>query len=282
MMTNKIKNAGYASLLVAIPLFQSCSDDDETLTTDEPTEVTVLLKESEAFGNIITDSEGKSLYFFSKDTKDTSLCTEECLDTSSLFYTDSIIVEDGLDSNDFSTITRTDGNLQTTYKGWPLYYSSTDSIPGDINGESDTWFIAKPNYSLMYAKAQLVGEDGNMYTSSYVLGEEETSYIVDSNGKTLYINSNDTYNTNTFTEADFSNNDVWPIAELTLEDIPSILNLEDFDTIDVYGRTQLTYKGWPLYYFGQDENRGDTKGISYPYPGAWPIANTDTPVSITE
>lgn len=277
MMTNKIKNAGYASLLIAIPFLQSCRDDDETLTTEEPTEATVQLTESETLGTTITDAEGYALYFFSKDTKDTSLCTEECLDTSSLFHTDSLVVEDGLDSNDFNTITRTDGNLQTTYKGWPLYYSSADSIPGDINGENDTWFVAKPNYTLMYAKAQLIGEDENMYTSNYTLGEEETSYIVDSNGMSLYTYSNDNYNTNTFTEADFSNNDIWPIAEITLDAIPSALNIEDFDTIDVNGRTQLTYKGWPLYYFGQDENRGDTKGISYPSPGTWPIANTDTP-----
>ncbi len=53
----------------------------------------------------------------------------------------------------------------------------------------------------------------------------------------------------------------------------------DFGKIDVYGRTQLTYKGWPLYYFGQDSVRGDNKGISFPAPGVWPIANENTPVA---
>ena len=53
----------------------------------------------------------------------------------------------------------------------------------------------------------------------------------------------------------------------------------DLRGIDVYGKTQLTYKGWPLYYFGQDANRGDNKGISFPAPGVWPIANTETTIA---
>ncbi len=61
--------------------------------------------------------------------------------------------------------------------------------------------------------------------------------------------------------------------------IPSILKASDFGTIDVHGKTQLTYKGWPLYYFGQDSQRGDNKGISVPAPGIWPIANTNTVVA---
>ncbi|MFW5805897.1 MAG: fasciclin domain-containing protein, partial [Bacteroidales bacterium] len=49
-----------------------------------------------------------------------------------------------------------------------------------------------------------------------------------------------------------------------------------FDTINVYGRTQMTYNGWPLYYFGSDDAmRGSTKGVSVPSPGVWPVAVAD-------
>jgi len=34
--------------------------------------------------------------------------------------------------------------------------------------------------------------------------------------------------------------------------VPSILDKTKFGSINIVGRTQLTYKGWPLYYFGQD------------------------------
>jgi hypothetical protein len=49
-----------------------------------------------------------------------------------------------------------------------------------------------------------------------------------------------------------------------------------FGTIDVFGKKQLTYNGWPLYYFGDDEGAvGANKGVSVPKPGIWPIAAKD-------
>lgn len=41
----------------------------------------------------------------------------------------------------------------------------------------------------------------------------------------------------------------------------------------------MTYKGWPLYYFGQDEARGDNYGVGFPAAGIWPIVNPDTEVA---
>jgi predicted lipoprotein with Yx(FWY)xxD motif len=279
-MKKAIKKSAYL-FLIFMAMLQSCSDDNGDSYVEpepEPTLETVKLSTDAVLGSILTDSEGKTLYFFSKDTKETSRCVDGCVDIWPIFYSENLVLDNRLDINDFNTITRTDGELQTTYKGWPLYYYYDDNTAGDTNGEkvNNVWFAAKPDYSLMYANAQLQGHDGNNYTSAYTVGDEETSYIVDIEGRTLYTFSNDTNNTNNFTAPDFSNNGVWPIAEITLDEIPSILNKDDFGTIDVYGRTQLTYKGWPLYYFGQDTARGDNKGVSFPAPGVWPIANVNT------
>jgi len=267
------------SMLFIATLFnlQSCSDDDET-TNPEPAAKKVQLANNSTFGKILTDSEGKSLYFFSKDTKDTSECSGGCADIWPIFYEENITVTSGLDTGDFDTITRADGEKQTTYKGWPLYYFANDNASGETNGDSvnDVWFIAKPDYSLMYVVTQLVGHDGNNYTSDYSVGDGNTFYITDIDGNTLYAFNNDTNSNNNFTAEDFSNNGVWPVAEITLDKIPSILNIDDFSTIDVYGKTQLTYKGWPLYYFKHDTNRGDNKGVSVPTAGVWPVVNTDT------
>lgn len=253
----------------------SCKKNDGTV---EPKTNTVKIAEDNVLGKILTDSEGMSLYFFSKDVDGTSLCTDGCLDNWPVFYKENITVDAGLDANDFATITRSDGVKQTTYKGWPLYYFINDKNPGETNGDKvkNVWYIAKPDYSLMYVNAQLVGHDGINYKSDYTPGDGNTFYITDIEGRTLYTFTKDKYNSNNFTASDFSNNGVWPIAEISLDKIPSILNAADFGTINVYGKTQLTYKGWPLYYFGQDNQRGDNKGISFPAPGVWPIANTET------
>ncbi|MFD2788388.1 hypothetical protein KCTC52924_01389 [Arenibacter antarcticus] len=244
-------------------------------------ESNIKVANNTTFGNILTDSDGNSLYFFSLDTKGTSECTGGCLNVWPVFYIEDVMLNDGLDAADFTTIDRSDGSKQTAYKGWPLYYYANDTASGDTNGDAfnNVWYIAKPDYSLMYGRSQLVGHDGKNYLGDYTEGDGATSYITDSAGNTLYIFINDTKDTNSYTNPDFSNDGVWPIAQINMELIPSILAAEDFGSIDVFGKTQITYKGWPLYYFGQDSARGDNKGVSFPAPGVWPIANVDTPVA---
>lgn len=272
----KTRNTLWATLLLAITVLgiSSCKKDEPVADSTNK----VKIAENPTFGKILTDSEGMSLYFFSKDTKMTSLCTEGCLDIWPVFYKENITVDAGLDAADFGTITRTDGVKQTTYKGWPLYYFANDQNAGETMGDkvNNVWYVAKPDYSVMYVNAQLIGHDGKNYKNDYTEGVGNTFYITDIDGNTLYTFSKDMRNTNNFTASDFSNNAVWPIAEISLDKIPSILDHADFGTINVYGKTQLTYKGWPLYYFGQDAQRGDNKGISFPMPGVWPVANTET------
>ena len=62
--------------------------------------------------------------------------------------------------------------------------------------------------------------------------------------------------------------------------IPSMLDKTQFVTITVFGKTQLVYKGHPMYNFGQDAGvKGSTKGVSFPTPGAaiWKVLNANTP-----
>ncbi len=274
-------------LFISISILYSCSSDDSDSPSNpepEPEVNTVQLVNNATFGNILTDADGKSLYFFSRDSKGNSACSGGCIGNWPIFYTSDLTLDEGLEASDFGEITREDGEKQTTYKGWPLYYFVNDNAAGDTNGDKvgNNWYIAKPDYSLMYVEAQLVGKDadGNNvnFKSDYTPGDELTFYIVNATtGRTLYIFMNDTKDTNNYTAADFSNNAIWPVFHIDIDKLPSILNPNDFGTIDVFGTPQLTYKGWPLYYFGQDTERGDNLGINVPSPGVWPIANTDTP-----
>ena len=54
--------------------------------------------------------------------------------------------KDGLKAADFGTITRADGQKQTTYKGMPLYYFGGDKAPGDTIGQGakDVWYVVNP------------------------------------------------------------------------------------------------------------------------------------------
>jgi predicted lipoprotein with Yx(FWY)xxD motif len=269
-------------LLLVLIFVISCKDDDN-LPPDVDASGEVQLATNATFGAILADGNGTTLYYFTRDVSGVSACAGGCLNTWPVYYSENLTTGTGLNTADFGTITRDDGTMQTTYKGWPLYYYSSTS-DGIIEAEGATggqgvnnvWYVVKPTYSLMIADAQLAGHDGKNYKSDYTEGDGVTKYFTDAMGRTLYIFKNDTKDTNNFTNGDATHDAIWPIFYVELEDLPSAMDIDDFGEITVLGQQQLTYKGWPLYYFGQDAQRGENKGISFPAPAVWPIANFDT------
>lgn len=288
MKLNLLKSSTLFALTLVVGL-ASCSKDNNnngynqsnpppSLPQNQPA-ATVQLANNAKFGSILTDKSGRTLYSFAVDAADKSNCNGNCAVTWPAFNAADASVATGLATADFGTITRADGSKQTTYKGWPLYYYSGDAKAGDTNGDGigKTWFVSKPDYTVMLANEQLTGNDGVQYNSQYVTGTEVVQYITDDRGRTLYSFKKDKANTNTYTKADFSNNSVWPIFEIAkVLNVPSILDKTQFGTTAVFGKTQLTFKGWPMYFFGADGGiKGNNKGVSVG-PGTWPVENTTT------
>lgn len=243
----------------------------------------IVLKEIAPLGQVLTDSAGRTLYFYTRDTTGNSVCSGGCRDNWPIFYTTTIRLGAGLAAADFGTITRPDGAKQNTYKGWPLYYYKNDAAAGEVKGENvgKVWFVAKPDYTIMLMNGPLIGNNGKQYTSAYVEGVEMVQYFTDAYGRTLYGYKNDRNKQNKYTREDFSNNGTWPINEVAeLKKVPTGVDPADIAVINVFTKKQLTYKGWPLYYFGPDGmQRGKTKGVSVPTPGVWPIVNQQTVVA---
>jgi predicted lipoprotein with Yx(FWY)xxD motif len=252
----------------------SCSEDDPSVNIGE-----VRLQSTTALGEFLIDGNGMTLYIFSDDVTGQSECFGGCLSAWPLYYAPDLKPAAGLNAADFGTITRTDGAQQTTYKGWPLYYYIDDANPGDVNGEAvgNIWFVAKPQgYSIMIGNNQLVGKDGKNYKNDYTEGTGLTQYFVDANGRTIYTFAKDFKDTNKFSNGDPVHDAIWPVYHTDIDALPSTLDESDFGTIEVFGDDQLTYKGRPLYYFNEDANSGDTKGVSVGLVGGvpnWPILN---------
>ena len=273
-----MKNLFKVAIILLTVSIASCSKKDDSIKNILPG---VYLKESSTMGKYLADEKGMSLYFFTKDIIGDSKCTEGCLDKWPLYYTATPVIGPGLDKEDFATITRTDGSMQVTYKGWPLYYFALDTEVGDTNGEAvkDIWYLAKSDYAVLFANAQLVGADGKNYMSDYTEGDGITQFMVNMDGVTLYSFKKDKKDKNNFTTGDTGHDAPWPIAEVDITNmsIPSNLSKSDFGEIEVFGKKQTTYKGWPLYYFANDAgDRASTKGVSVPAPGVWPIVNMST------
>ena len=94
-------------------------------------------------GDVIVDDEGMTMYMFMPDAQgDASVCNDECAEAWPP-QVEITAVGEGLDMALVGTITRDDGTVQGTYNGWPLYYFSGDSAPGDVNGQglNDVWWV---------------------------------------------------------------------------------------------------------------------------------------------
>lgn len=106
----------------------------------------VKLAEKAEIGKYLTDSEGKTLYWFKKDSKGHSACAGPCVDNWPIFYREKVAPPAGLTADEFGTITREDGARQTIFRGYPLYYYKGDATSGDTKGNNmmDIWYVVVP------------------------------------------------------------------------------------------------------------------------------------------
>ncbi|MGD1893588.1 MAG: hypothetical protein ACFB15_23720 [Cyclobacteriaceae bacterium] len=237
-------------------LFSACSEEDDATPDPGAGEdaFQVNLANDSNLGSYLVNQDGRTLYFFTRDVSGNSACEGGCLDAWPVFYRADFEIGSGLSQSDFGTITREDGELQTTYKGWPLYYYSDDTGPNQNNGEGigEVWFVAKPDYTLMLATQVVEG-----------VGSDAISYLVDAEGNSLYYFDNDQENESVCFDGCL---DAWPaFSEVANVTLPSTLNEGAFAVIDrADGIQQLTYAGRPIYFFAQDTERGETRGATAP------------------
>jgi predicted lipoprotein with Yx(FWY)xxD motif len=81
---------------------------------------------------VLTNSSGKTLYWFAPDTSTTSKCTGSCA-TYWPPVTGPVTAGSGV-TGTLSTITRSDGTMQATYDGHPLYTYVGDTAAGQAKG----------------------------------------------------------------------------------------------------------------------------------------------------
>lgn len=108
---------------------------------------TVKVAEKAAIGKYLTDAEGKSLYYFTKDSAGRSACTGDCIARWPIYFRDKVGAGAGLKEDEFATIIREDGQKQSTFRGYPLYYWMGDNKAGETNGQGvkDVWFVINPD-----------------------------------------------------------------------------------------------------------------------------------------
>jgi predicted lipoprotein with Yx(FWY)xxD motif len=99
-------------------------------------------------GSALAGEGGMTLYTFDQDSNGESSCYEDCATNWPAFLVDEgeeATAGEGV-TGDIGTTERTDGTMQVTYDGAPLYYFAGDTAPGDSNGDGvgDVWHVAVP------------------------------------------------------------------------------------------------------------------------------------------
>src|SRR5438105_237567 len=108
-------------------------------------EYTIGLGKSDTLGAYLTGAKGMTVYTFTPDTLNTSVCSGKCAEAWPPVTVDSA---DKLTGDEelpgvLGTITRDDKTLQVTYNGQPLYYWYKDEKAGDTTGNrvGHVWWI---------------------------------------------------------------------------------------------------------------------------------------------
>jgi predicted lipoprotein with Yx(FWY)xxD motif len=94
-------------------------------------------------GRILVDSKGRTLYDFPPDQHGTSVCYGACAALwPPLTTTAKPHAGRGVVSSLLGTTRRSDGKLEVTYGGHPLYYYVADTKPGQLSGQGLNQFGA--------------------------------------------------------------------------------------------------------------------------------------------
>src|SRR5712671_1981274 len=95
------------------------------------------------FGSILVDEKGMTVYLFVADTTKESTCYTSCAAIWPPVLTDGAPqARTGANASLLGTTTRTDGKIEVTYAGHPLYYFVQDKSAGDTTGQGVNSFGA--------------------------------------------------------------------------------------------------------------------------------------------
>ncbi|MDA0263284.1 MAG: CHRD domain-containing protein [Chloroflexi bacterium] len=234
------------------------------------TTASVTATESAGLGTFLADPSGNALYLYTKDEREVSNCSGGCaLAWPPLLTVEDPLAGEGLAEDRIGATTRADGSKQVTYNGWPLYYFAADEKPGDTLGQDrgGVWFVLTTDGGAIYTNAPInAAEAGDM-----------GSILVDAAGRSLYLYTKD--------DPGVSNCSggcalAWPplitVSAPAPGDGVSAARIGTATRAD--GSKQVTFDGWPLYYFAADQKPGDTTGQNR--GEVWYVINNSNPVMI--
>ena len=115
---------------------------------------TVKTAHSSKYGTILVASNGMTLYRYTPDRKNASTCSAACAK-----YWPPLVVKagtkptagSGATASLLGTTKRSNGSMQVTYAGWPLYFYAGDKKTGQTSGQGfeKSWYVVATSGALV-------------------------------------------------------------------------------------------------------------------------------------
>ena len=282
----------YSKILLSatyIAVLAGCNSGSDDGYAEEPTaeiqyfpvqSVVPTTFEAGESGSILVAESGLSLYFFADDEQGVSNCNAET-DAPAGGFTDAsscagrwppLLVDDGVTIElPYSAIVREDGTSQWAYNGYPLYQFGQDTSQGDVLGDGlgDVWNLAR-TAPINNNDDTLLTARNTVLSASNIAGELELQRL-EKQGFSLYTFDNDGIDTaNCLELGNGGCINAWPPVLADGGAKPS--GLYGVATQE-NGVDQWTFRGKPLYLFGNDIEAGDTNGQGA--GGVWYLATKE-------
>ncbi len=145
-----------SAAVVPALVLSGCGDDSNnsasktTSTESQGGQSATVDVASTDLGDVLVDSQGRTLYLFLADQGTTSECSGECATNwPPVEVSSAPTAGKGADASMVGTTKRSDGKTQVTYNGHPVYRFQGDKKAGDTNGEGLVafgagWFALSP------------------------------------------------------------------------------------------------------------------------------------------
>jgi predicted lipoprotein with Yx(FWY)xxD motif len=131
-----------------VPSEEPTEESSGTPAEDAPAAAAELGAATSDLGEIVVDGQGMTVYMYTNDTQGsgTSTCTDQCAAAWPAVHAASATPAVEGVTGEVGTITGTDGELQVTLNGWPLYLYAQDQAPGDVTGQGvgSVWYVVSP------------------------------------------------------------------------------------------------------------------------------------------
>jgi predicted lipoprotein with Yx(FWY)xxD motif len=147
------------------PASSSTQNPASSATGMHASTVTIMTR-STSKGTVLTNAQGKTLYWFAIDTPTTSMCSGTCATYWPPVIGTPTAAAGTTLPHGFGTITRSGGQTQATYDGHPLYTYAADSSAGMVSGNGlnlsgGLWWAMTPTGAKLGGTAGSSGSGGS-------------------------------------------------------------------------------------------------------------------------